>query len=152
AAPLWTRSFLTGGAVPPRNTDMTGACNGHYTDFSGNIGIVGTPVIDGDTNTLYAVVRTHEDTKFVQRLHAIRLADGSDAPGSPKTIAPSVPGTGEGGTMLTFDSLKENQRAALTLVGGVVYVTWAGHCDWPPYHGWILGFDARTLEPKIVFN
>ena len=34
---------------------MTGACGGGYTDFSGNMGIVGTPVIDFTTNTMYVV-------------------------------------------------------------------------------------------------
>jgi hypothetical protein len=37
--PYWHVGFLTPGIVPPRNTDMTGACDGKYVDFSGNIGI-----------------------------------------------------------------------------------------------------------------
>src|SRR5689334_10895304 len=35
--------------------DETGACGGFYNDFSGNMGIVGTPVIDSITNTMYVV-------------------------------------------------------------------------------------------------
>ena len=42
----WVRNITAPGMRPPRNTDMTGACGGTYTDFSGNIGVVGTPVID----------------------------------------------------------------------------------------------------------
>jgi len=38
----WQRNFTAPGMRPPRNTDMTGACGGTYTNFSGNIGIVGT--------------------------------------------------------------------------------------------------------------
>ena len=55
--PYWQVSFLGPNVVAPRNTDMTTPC-GTYLDFSGHIGIVGTPVIDPTTGTLYAVART----------------------------------------------------------------------------------------------
>src|SRR5579859_658576 len=84
AEPYWRVNFLGPGLVAPRNTDMTGACDGHYTDFSGNIGIVGTPVIDPESQTLYLVARTKErDNHFVQRLHALNLQDGTEKPNSP---------------------------------------------------------------------
>src|SRR5437016_2065020 len=35
----WQRSFTAPGMRPPQHGDMTGACNGSYQDFSGNIGI-----------------------------------------------------------------------------------------------------------------
>src|SRR5579863_786058 len=44
--PYWHKNYTASGMRPPANTDMTGACGGQYQDFSGNIGIVGTPVID----------------------------------------------------------------------------------------------------------
>jgi hypothetical protein len=53
---------------------------------------------------------------------------------------------------VTFDPLRQNQRAGLLLLNGTVYIAWAGHCDWRPYHGWIVGYDARTLERKSVYN
>ena len=72
SAPYWQVSFLGPGVVPPANTDMTGACGGNYVDFSGNMGIVGTPVIDAVAGTIYLVARTKENgTTFVQRLHAL---------------------------------------------------------------------------------
>jgi hypothetical protein len=152
--PLWSHSFLSSGVVPARNTDMTGACGGHYTDISGNIGVVGTPVIDPTTRTMYLVARTKENggTAFVQKLHALDITDGSERPGSPVTIAASVPGTGTGGTTVAFDPLKQNQRAALLLANGVVYIGWASHCDWGPYNGWLLGYDAQTLQQVAVYN
>src|SRR6267143_2507872 len=48
----WRKSFTAPGMRPPRNTDMTGACGGTYQDFSGNIGLVGNPVIDTATGTI----------------------------------------------------------------------------------------------------
>lgn len=61
-APYWTTSFIAPpNIVPPNNADegTIGACGGVYQDFSGSFGIVGTPVIDPITGTLYLVARTH---------------------------------------------------------------------------------------------
>ena len=79
----WQKSFTAPGMRPPTHVDMTGACNGSYTDFSGNIGIVGTPVIDAGTGTMYFVARSTTGNAFVQFLHAVKIADGSEIPGSP---------------------------------------------------------------------
>jgi len=69
SAPIWKTNFLSANVVPPRNTDMTYACGGNYKDFAGNMGIVGTPVIDPATSTMYLVSRTKEfGTNYVQRL------------------------------------------------------------------------------------
>src|SRR5207249_9664817 len=57
--PYWTNSFINPpNIVAPRNSDMTGACGGGYQDFSGKLGIVGAPVIDPASGTLYVVART----------------------------------------------------------------------------------------------
>jgi hypothetical protein len=56
-----------------------------------------------------------------------------------------------GGT-IDFDPLRENPRAALLLVDGEVYLTWASSCDAGPYHGWVMAYDARTLLQRAVFN
>jgi len=153
-APLWSRSLLGDGEVPPSNTDMVGACFGQYTDFSGHIGIVGTPVIDRASRTLYVVARSKRRDSYTQRLHALSLLDGSERPGSPVEIHASLAGSGDGSEagMISFDAQKQNQRAGLTLVGGVVYIAWASHCDWGPYHGWIMGYDAHSLAQVVVWN
>jgi hypothetical protein len=155
SAPYWQVSFLGPGVVPPANTNMTGACGGSYRDFSGRIGIVGTPVIDPATGTLYLVARTLENgINYVQRLHALDLATGAERPHSPVVITASYPGTGAGnvGGIITFDPQRQNQRPGLALVNGVVYIGWASHCDWGPYHGWVMGYDATTLERVVVYN
>src|SRR6187431_3090131 len=47
-APLWQKNF-NNGAAPVFHTQVGQDCNGGYKDMSGNIGIVGTPVIDGSS-------------------------------------------------------------------------------------------------------
>jgi len=150
----WSRNYTATGKRPPRNTDMTGACNGGYADFSGNIGIVGTPVIDATRQVIYFVARSTDSATFVQHLHAVSIVDGSEQSGSPVQITASVAGSGDGSVnnVVSFDAQRGNQRQALTLLNGVVYVTWSSHCDWGPYHGWILGYDGVTLQQRIVYN
>src|SRR5712691_4558382 len=150
----WRKSFTAPGMRPPKNIDMTGACGGTYTNFSGSIGIVGTPVIDAASGTIYFVARSTTGSTFVQDLHAVNILDGNEIAGGPKRITATSSGTGDGSVngVIAFDAQRQNQRQGLTLLNGSVYVTFASHCDWGPYHGWILGYDAATLQQQVVYN
>jgi hypothetical protein len=154
-APLWQRNLTPSGRRPYKNTDFPGACDGFYRDFSGNIGIVGTPVIDTLTNTMYLVARSRSTSSddYKQYLHALDITTGAERAGSPVLISAQVAGSGEGsqGGLLSFDAHKQNQRSALLLLNGIVYVAWASYCTWPPYHGWLMGYDKTTLQQKIVY-
>ena len=152
----WSRNYTAPQYLrAPRNTDMTGACGGSYFDFSGSMGIVGTPVIDSASQTIYFVARSTDGIgSFVQHLHAVNLLSGAEQAGSPVQITATYNGTGDGNlnNIIHFDSQKQNQRQALTLVNGMVYVSFSSHCDWGPYHGWILGYDSKSLQQKVVYN
>src|SRR5712675_2569606 len=150
----WQKGFTAPGMRAPTHLDMTGACSGSYTDFSGNIGIVGTPVIDAGTGTMYFVARSTTGTSFVQFLHAVNILDGHEISGSPTQITATSSGNGDGSVngVISFDSQRQNQRQGLTLLNGTVYVSFSSHCDWGPYHGWILGYDASTMQQRIVYN
>jgi hypothetical protein len=34
----------------------------------------------------------------------------------------------------------------------VVYIAWGGYQDTPNYHGWLMAYDASTLQQLAVFN
>jgi mono/diheme cytochrome c family protein len=110
-------------------------------DILGKMGIIGTPVIDPATRTLYVVALTYEGGGFVQQLHALDIVTGKDRPASPVVIAAD-----------DFDSILQNQRPALLLSQGSVYVGYASHCDVEPYHGYLLRYDAKTLKQQGVLN
>ncbi|MBA3914933.1 MAG: hypothetical protein H0X25_14015, partial [Acidobacteriales bacterium] len=123
------------------------------------VGITSTPVIDPVSQTMYVVARTKEvngaTTTYPQRLHALNLTTGAEKSGSPVLIQATVPGRGVGDNgqgQVAFDDLTDNNRAGLLLLNGVVYITWASLCDQEPYHGWVIGYDAKTLQQSSVLN
>ncbi len=147
ASPLWMASMLTSahgaaaGAAPI-------SANTVSSDISPEVGITGTPVIDASTGTLYVVSKALENSVAVQRLHALDVKTGAEKFGGPVVITASVSGTGNGSVngTLTFDSLWQNQRPALLLLNGIVYIGFASHGDNGPWHGWILGYKASSLQ------
>ncbi len=148
ATPLWHTSFLINGAVAVPCANL-GSC-----DISPIVGITGTPVIDGTSNTLYVVAFTLESGTYVQRLHALDITSGAEKFGGPVVISASVAGNGSGssGGTISFNAQVQNQRAALLLSNGVVYIAWASFGDLGAYHGWVMGYEASTLAQVAVFN
>ena len=155
STPLWHANFNDAAngvtPVPPNETQEQG-------DITPEIGITGTPVIDPQSRTLYVVAKTKEVTSgrvsYVQRLHALDLANGAEKLPGPVVIQARVPGIGTGTSagQIEFLALRQNQRAALLLSRGVVYMAFGSHGDAPPYHGWVMGYDADTLQRVMVWN
>jgi hypothetical protein len=135
----WSKSLLASGETWVNNMDVGGS-----TDLAPDIGIVGTPVIDPTTNTIYVVSKSKNGATIHQRLHALSLIDGSEKFNGPQEIAFTSNG-------ITFSPLSQNQRAGLALLNGVVYIAWGSHGDVGTYYGWIGGYNAATLTQVSVF-
>lgn len=155
-APLWQTSFINpsaGVTTVDSKTDFPEA-NGPYDDIWPEIGITSTPVIDASTGTMYVVAKTKENGKFVQRLHALDITSGAEKFGGPVVINAKMPGKGvvnDGNGNIVFDSRIANQRSALLLLNGTVYLAFASHGDYDPFLGWVLGYDAHTLQQTVVW-
>ena len=141
ASPLWHVSLLPSGATAVPASDL------HQTDIVPVIGITGTPVIDPAAGTLYVVAKSKESGAYVQRLHALSITSGADKV-TPVKLAASVPGNGTGSSSgtLHFDPFWENQRPGLLLLNGRVYIGFSAHQDMGTWHGWILAYNASTLQ------
>jgi chitodextrinase len=148
----WQVSFIS----PSAGTGITtiSSANAGCNDTLVEYGITGTPVIDPNSKTIYLVAATTDNGTNFQRLHALDIRTGAEKANSPAVIQATVPGTGDGGTTVTFNPLYQNQRLGLTLSGGGVIIGWSSHCDnfsWP-WHGWIMRYDATSLAQTAVFN
>ena len=141
----WKANF--GVPVNPKDLGLDG-------NITYRIGILGTPVIDLTTGTIYFVSRTEANggTKtatYAQALNAIDITTGLPKFGSPVAIKATY--TTADGT-LTFDPKIQNQRPALTLANGDIYIAWASHDDYNDYHGWVMSYKASNLAQDHVYS
>ncbi|HEV7968743.1 MAG TPA: immunoglobulin domain-containing protein [Candidatus Acidoferrales bacterium] len=148
-AQLWKVSLLGSGETTSDNRGC-----GQVTP---EIGITSTPVIDRAAaahGILYAVAMSKNSTTYFQRLHALDITTGAELEGGPVTVQATYPGTGQNssGGEVVFDPKQYKERAALLLLNGVIYTSWASHCDIQPYTGWIMGYNQTTLAQTSVLN
>src|SRR5579864_975650 len=148
-AQLWKVSLLKSGETP---SDDRG-CG----QVSPEIGVTSTPVIDrkaGAHGILYAVAMSKNGSTYFQRLHALDVTTGAELEGGPVAIQAMYPGTGanSSGGQVVFDPKQYKERAALLLLNGVIYTSWASHCDFNPYTAWIIGYNQTTLAQTSVLN
>ena len=154
AAPLWHVSFID----PAKNiTTISQADALTCNQIIPEIGITGTPTIDIASQTLYVVAMTKEPVSggglgYFHRLHALDITTGAERPGSPVVIQATVAGTGDGGKTVSLIPRNYKQRPGLLLLNGVVYAGFSSHCDAGTYHGWLIGYDARSLQQVSVYN
>jgi hypothetical protein len=151
STPLWQVNL--GTSVPSQDIcqiQATDGCNGKsWPDLTPEIGITSTPVIDPSTNTIYVVAKTKTtqtcsdgtiycDYHFF--LHALDLLTGSEKFGGPVEI--TIPSS----SPVSFIPLNQLQRPGLLLVNGGVYVAFGSAGDFLVWHGWVVGYDASTLQ------
>ncbi|AXC11044.1 hypothetical protein ACPOL_1700 [Acidisarcina polymorpha] len=136
-------------ANPLWKTSLPGVVHGKSIFHS----ILGTPVIDLSTSTMYVACVATESGSPVFRLHALDIRTGAEKFGAPVQIQGSLPGTGSGSTggVLPFDPTVEIQRPALLLLNGVVYIAFGSLSDQGAYHGWIFSYSASSLERLGIY-
>lgn len=139
AAPLWSVNLGTPDTVQ-------GWLNG--------LGILGTPVIVRSLQVMYVVAATRENGHRAYRLHALDILTGKERFHKPVLIGGQVPGKASDGVnrVVSFHPDQEVQRAGLAVSGHSVYVAFAADRDIGKYHGWVFGFDMRTLRQTAIFN
>ena len=101
-------------------------------------GILGTPVIDTIANRIYAVADLTGSTPLYH-LFGLDLTSGSTVLDT--TIAPSG-----------FDWTIQQERGALALANGQVYVPFGGRAgDCGVYHGWVVGVPTTGSTALNVY-
>jgi hypothetical protein len=102
------------------------------------IGILSTPVIDATARTIFVAGAFGTTAIASHQVHALSVEDGTERTGWPVDVTKLKAGS------LAFMPQPQNQRSALSLVGGIVYVAYGGHVgDCGNYHGWVVAIDSK---------
>jgi outer membrane protein assembly factor BamB len=105
------------------------------------LGVTGTPVIDEAHATLYLDAMVMGADAPRHEIFALSLADGAILPGWPVDVADALGAS--------FVPALQNQRGALALFGGKVFVPFSGHYgDCGAYHGYVVA--VSTEKPGAV--
>jgi outer membrane protein assembly factor BamB len=129
---IWHTSMLNAGETTSDNR----GCD----QVTPEIGVTSTPVIDrtrGANGVVYVVAMSKDGSgNYHQRLHALDLALGTELFSGPAEIQAKHPGTGDNsdGTNVIFDPGQYKERAALLLMNGVLYTSWASQLRYPALH------------------
>jgi len=111
------------------------------------LGVTGTGVIDSPSRTYFVGAMTAaDDGSPRQKIFALSIDNGSVVDGWPVDVG-SLSAQG-----VSFDSSTQNQRGALALLGGTLYVPYGGHWgDCGTYHGWIVGVPIATPASAMAW-
>jgi hypothetical protein len=102
------------------------------------IGIISTPVIDADSRTIFVAGGIGSSSIERHEVHALKIDDGTEQSGWPVDVSKIA------NLSIPFMASPQNQRSALSLVNGTVYVAYGGHVgDCGNYHGWVFAIDAK---------
>ncbi|WP_158615554.1 MBG domain-containing protein [Acidipila sp. EB88] len=145
---LWQQNFGTPIKAQEVESDQN-------ISWNTGIGILGTPVIDPETNYMYFVSGNEAQVNgapvYTFRLNAIDITTGAPVHGSPMTINATY-STADLASPLVFNAMRANQRPGLALANGNVYIAFASHEDQQPYHGWVLAYNTSTLQQTAVYS
>jgi hypothetical protein len=108
------------------------------------LGVTGTPVIDESTEAIYLNAAVDGPSGPRHLVFALSLKDGSLLPGWPVDVADALEGERQ-----NFVPRDQNQRGALAILAGTLYVPFGGHYgDCGQYHGFVVGIPLS--EPRKV--
>ncbi len=146
---LWWVNFTNPaeGIFTAQTANKTLPCgNGYGYDQEG---IIGTPVIDPNNNTMYLVAKTVVNGTVEHNLHALDITTGNDRPGSPVQI---VAQTTYGTKVTNFTSLHQKNRPGLLLLNGVIYLAFGSNGCNDDNSGWLLSYGENSLAQLAIFN
>ena len=113
------------------------------------LGITGTPVVDLPSRTLFLDAMTTPDNGATKKhlIYALNVDTGTINSGWPVDVNDSA----RFGTTV-FTSVSQNQRGALAVVGGTLYVSYGGHAgDCGTYFGWVVGVPLNNPSAVLAW-
>ena len=131
---IWQRNV---GVRVPRNDLICGNID--------PVGITGTPIVDLESRALFFNAMTTPDNGVTKKhfIFSLNVDTGDINPGWPVDVEATVSYNG-----LNFTPEIQLQRAALGIVGNILYVPYGSLLDCSIYHGWLVGVPIN--DPATV--
>ena len=100
------------------------------------MGIIGTPIVDLASRALFldAMITPDDGTTKKHLIFSLNVDNGDIKPGWPVDVEAMAQYNGT-----TFTAAIQQQRAALGIVGNILYVGYGSMMDCSLYHGWVIG-------------
>ncbi len=143
---LWHAGLAGVGEQPA----SSGACTVSPREHA----ITATPVIDrtrGPHGAIYVIANTKDSAgTLIQRFHALDIATGAELFSGPTNIEASASAANnhDSSAVQNFDAGAYQTLAGLQLVNGKVFAAWGPNCGTASDSGWVMGFDASSLNPS----
>jgi hypothetical protein len=136
---VYALNATTGAVIWPRTDIGPAVTSGLLCGNISPVGIIGTPVVDLASRSLFfdALIQGSPIKHFV---FSLNVDTGATHAGWPVDVNTAVPG---------FDSPVQEDRGALAVVNGIVYVPYSGYFgDCGDYHGSVVG--VHIDNPSMV--
>ncbi|KAH7308553.1 WSC domain-containing protein [Stachybotrys elegans] len=126
---------------------------GYCQDINPTVGIIGTGVIDPDTDTLYLTAKTYQNQEILNVpqgrpagrvfIHALNVNDLTERPNFPINLEGM---SARNNPLRTFNGGIQNQRPALLQPKGsdFIYAGFGSHCVLYNFTGWVVGWHKTT--------
>jgi hypothetical protein len=109
------------------------------------VGTIGTPVVDLASRSLFFDALVDGTTKK-HFIYSLNVDTGTTNAGWPVDVNAAAMYNG-----ILFSSLVQEDRGALALVNGIVYVPYSGYFgDCGSYHGWVVGVQINNPSTGVM--
>ncbi|MET0592243.1 MAG: hypothetical protein ABW133_06065, partial [Polyangiaceae bacterium] len=133
---------VTLGAPVPKSSLASLKANCGNVDF---LGVIGTPVIDAKTRTIYLGSEQASGSSATHQIYALDADSGMTRSGWPVDVGAKLGAA--------FNALAEHQRGALAIVGDRLIVPYGGHWgDCGNYRGWVVSVSLADPNQLTSFS
>jgi hypothetical protein len=110
------------------------------------VGITGTPVVDLASRSLFVDTVINDTPPNKHFVYSLNVDTGTTNPGWPVDVDIAQYKS------MTFDSFVQEERGALALVAGRVYVAYSAYVgDCGTYHGWVVGVNINDPSDVLAW-
>jgi hypothetical protein len=111
------------------------------------MGIIGTPIVDLNSRALFLDAMITPDGGATKKhfIFSLNVDTGDINPGWPVDVEATATYNG-----ISFTAAIQQQRPALGIVNGILYVGYGSMRDCDLYHGWLVGVPIDNPDPSSV--